>query len=112
MNDRLVEYLGHMKTAASDACAFVEGMSKEEFLADKRTQQAAIMSLVIIGEAATRLMDRYSGFIDRHPDVPWAVCAACGIEWPTDISEINMDVVWDTVRMALPDLLEKLKCDW
>lgn len=70
MNDRLVEYLGHMKTAASDACAFVEGMSKEEFLADKRTQQAAIMSLVIIGEAATRLMDRYSGFIDRHPDVP------------------------------------------
>ena len=108
MNDRLVEYLGHMKTAASDACAFVEGMSKEEFLADKRTQQAAIMSLVIIGEAATRLMEHYSGFIDRHPDVPWRSMRGMRNRVAHGYFEINMDVVWDTVRMALPDLLEKL----
>ena len=108
MNDRLVEYLGHMKTAAYDACAFVEGMSKEEFLADKRTQQAAIMSLVIIGEAATRLMDRYSGFIDRHPDVPWRSMRGMRNRVAHGYFEINMDVVWDTVRTALPELLEKL----
>ena len=33
-------------------------MSKEDFLADKRTQQAVVMSLVIIGEAAARIMDK------------------------------------------------------
>lgn len=49
--DRLSDYLDHIRRAASDACSFVEGLSKEEFLADKRTQQAVIMSLVIIGEA-------------------------------------------------------------
>jgi uncharacterized protein with HEPN domain len=34
-------------------------MEKKAFLADKRTQQAVIMSLVIIGEVATKIMDRY-----------------------------------------------------
>ena len=51
---RLVDYLDHMMTAANDARGFVEGMTKEDFLVDKRTQQAVVMSLVIIGEAASR----------------------------------------------------------
>jgi uncharacterized protein with HEPN domain len=55
--NRLQDYLEHMKLAALDARSFVEGMSKEEFLADKRTQQAVIMSLVILGEAATKVSD-------------------------------------------------------
>jgi uncharacterized protein with HEPN domain len=54
---RLGDYLDQMLTAASDARRFVDGMSKEDFLADKRTQQAVIMSLVIVGEAAARIMD-------------------------------------------------------
>ena len=49
--NRLADYLEHMRQVASDACSFVEGLSKAEFLADKRTQQAVVMSLIIIGEA-------------------------------------------------------------
>jgi len=51
---RLSDYLDHMEQAATDACTFVSGLAKEDFLADRRTQQAVIMSLVIIGEAATK----------------------------------------------------------
>ena len=47
---RLGDYLDQMLTAANDARRFIDGMSKEDFLADKRTQQAVVMSLVIIGE--------------------------------------------------------------
>lgn len=36
--NRLADYLEHMAQAAADACSFVDGMSKEDFLADKRTQ--------------------------------------------------------------------------
>jgi hypothetical protein len=53
MNEnRLAGYLDHMQQAAADACAFVQGMTQGEFLGDKRTQQAVIMSLIIVGEAA------------------------------------------------------------
>lgn len=72
-NHRLPDYLDHIQQAATDACSFVEGLTKDDFLADKRTQQAVIMSLIIIGEAATKVMEGYAGFIQAHPDVPWAM---------------------------------------
>ena len=63
MNEnRLPDYLEHIQQAAIDARSFVDGLAKEDFLADKRTQQAVIMSLIIIGEAATKIMDGYTAF--------------------------------------------------
>lgn len=52
-NQRLPDYIEHIQQAATDARSFVAGLAKDDFLADKRTQQAVIMSLIIIGEAAT-----------------------------------------------------------
>lgn len=63
-NHRLPDYLDHIQQAAADARSFVEGLVKDDFLADKRTQQAVIMSLIIIGEAATKVMD---GYAEVHP---------------------------------------------
>ena len=71
MNEnRFPDYLDHMQQAAIDACGFVEGLSKADFLEGKRSQQAVIMSL-IIGEAATKVMDGYVEFTQAHPQVPW-----------------------------------------
>ena len=54
MNEnRLPDYLDHIQQAAADVCSFVEGLDKDDFLTDKRTQQAVIMSLIIIGKRAT-----------------------------------------------------------
>ena len=72
MNEnRLLDYLDHMRQAATDACGFTQGLSKEEFLADRRTQQAVVMSLIVIGEAATKVMEGYAEFADQHGQVPW-----------------------------------------
>ena len=53
--NRLPDYLDHIQQAAVDARSFVEGMAKDNFLADRRTQRAVIMSLIVIGEAATKV---------------------------------------------------------
>lgn len=68
---RLADYLGHMRKAAEDACEFTEGMTEQAFLVDHRTQQAVVMSLVIIGEAATKIMERHEGFAEEHPEFEW-----------------------------------------
>jgi uncharacterized protein with HEPN domain len=52
--NRLPDDLDHRQQAATDACGFTPGLGKAGFLEDRRTQQAVIMSLIIIGEAATR----------------------------------------------------------
>ena len=45
--NRASDYLGHMLEAAQLASSYIDGMNKKGFFADKRTQQATIMNLVI-----------------------------------------------------------------
>ena len=106
--NRLPDCLEHIRQAATDACGFVEGLAKEEFLADKRTQQAVIMSLIVIGEAATKVMDGYAGFTGRYPDVPWRSMRGMRNRIAHGYFDINLDIVWDTVQTALPALLKQL----
>jgi uncharacterized protein with HEPN domain len=68
---RLPDYIGHIRQAANDALAFVDDMSKDNFLQDKRTQHAVVMSLIVIGEAATKMMISHGEFVSSHPEVPW-----------------------------------------
>lgn len=105
---RLLDYLEHMQQAASDACDFVHGLSKDAFLADKRTQQAVIMSLVIIGEAATKIMDGFAPFVATHPDVPWRSMRGMRNRVAHGYFDIDLNVVWNTVQTALPALLKQL----
>ena len=97
-----------MKQATMDACSFVEGMDKDDFLADKRTQQAVIMNLVIIGEAATKVMDGYAEFVQSHQEVPWRSMRGMRNRIAHGYFEINLDMVWETVKTALPELLKQL----
>ena len=109
MNEnRLSDYLDHIRRASIDACDFVAGMSKEDFLSDKRTQQAVIMSLVIIGEAATKIMDQHGEFAARHHEVPWRSMRGMRNRIAHGDFEINLDIVWETVQNALPEMLRKL----
>ena len=106
---RLGDYLDQMLTAANDARRFVDGMSKEDFLADKRTQQAVVMSLVFIGEAAARIMDKHSEFIADHPEIPWRGMRGMRNRVAHGYFDVNLDVVWDTTRIPTPDLLLRLE---
>ncbi|GHT88633.1 hypothetical protein AGMMS49543_27050 [Betaproteobacteria bacterium] len=68
---RLLDYIEHIHQAATDARSFVEGLAKDDFLQDKCIQQATILSLIIIGEAATRVMNGYPEFSRAHTEIPW-----------------------------------------
>lgn len=105
---RLPDYLDHMQQAAADACGFIEGLTREDFLGDKRTQQAVILSLIIIGEAATKVIDGYIEFAQTHEQVPWRNMRGMRNRIAHGYFDVNLDVVWDTVQTALPELLQQL----
>ncbi|WP_058088338.1 HepT-like ribonuclease domain-containing protein [Aquabacterium parvum] len=106
--NRLPDYVGHIQQAATDACSFVEGMDKDDFLADRRTQQAVIMSLIVIGEAATKVMDSSAGFTQAHAEIPWRSMRNMRNRMAHGYFDINLDVVWETVQEWLPELLKQL----
>lgn len=107
-NDRLIVYLEQMHTAARQACAFVEGMTLTDFLADTRTQMAVGMALVLIGESAARILARYPDFPSEHPEIPWAKMKGMRNFVVHDYYELELPVVFTTVQTSLPDLLSHL----
>lgn len=109
MNEnRLPDYLDHMLEAAGLACSYIEGLNKADFLADKRTQQAVILNVVVIGEAVSKLFQHFSTFLDQYPHVPWRSMKGMRNRIAHGYFDINLDVVWETVQTDLPELLEHL----
>ena len=102
------DLLDHIRDAALQASNYVEGMTKLEFDVDRRTQQAVILNLVVIGEAATKLLDRFPDTAAQFPEVQWQAMRGMRNRIAHGYYEIDLDVVWDTVIDALPDLLIKL----
>ncbi len=83
-------------------------MAKSEFLADKRTQNAVVMSLLIIGEAATKVMDRFPAFAERYDQTPWRDMRGMRNRIAHGYFDISLETVWQTVQSALPELLSNL----
>ena len=102
------ELLEHMREAIGQSLTYVEGLDKDDFLSDKRTQQAVILNLIILGEAATKLMDRYPEIAAAHPEIEWRSMRGMRNRIAHGYYDIDLDVVWETVCSALPVLKEKL----
>ena len=103
--NRLADDLGPMRQAIADAQSFTEGMTQADFEQDRRTQQAVVMSLIVLGEAATKVMDQHSAFAAEHSHIPWR---GMRNRIAHGYFEINLEVVWDTVQTALPVLKTQL----
>lgn len=101
---RLLDYLDHILEATHLAISYVDGMSREEFFADRRTQQAAIMNLLIIGEMANRLLQAHRTFLELYPEVQWQSMRGMRNRIAHGYFDINLEVVWDTLKLALPNL--------
>lgn len=97
-----------MNDSACDAQIFVEGMSKQDFLNDKRTRQATIMSLLIIGEAATKVMAKYSDDLSAFPQIEWRSMRGMRNRIAHGYADINLELVWDTVQTELTELRRSL----
>ncbi|MDD3326096.1 MAG: DUF86 domain-containing protein [Zoogloea sp.] len=106
--DRLPLWLDQMQEAASQALAYVEGMDKAGFVADKRTQQAVVLNLLVIGELAAKLIEQHGDFVMEHPGIAWSSMKGMRNRIAHGYFELDIGVVWETVQRALPDLLAHL----
>ncbi len=66
------DYLDDIVAAIADTEDFTRGMSYEMFAADKKTVNAVIRCLEVLGEAAKNIP---TSFRNKHPDIPWSKMA-------------------------------------
>jgi uncharacterized protein with HEPN domain len=108
IEERLANKLHHMRDAARQACSFIDGMTKPEFLVDARTRDACCMNLIVIGEATKRIMERWPEFVAEHPDFGWNRMTGMRNRVAHGYEEINFEIVWDTLVGELPGLIGRL----
>jgi uncharacterized protein with HEPN domain len=85
---------------------FIQGLDKETFLKDYKTQSAVLYQIVVIGEAVKRLS---RAFRDHHPEIPWSLIAGMRDILIHGDDVVDWDEVWKTATSDMPDLLSKLE---
>ncbi len=105
---KISDYLSHMIEAAQLAQGYVAELTYADFLNDRRTQQAVVLNLITIGEIATRMCSEYPDFAAAHPDIPWRQMRGMRNRMAHGYFDIDLEIVWDTVKTSLPQLERQL----
>ena len=97
--------LRHMLDAAREALSFAEGYTRADLGTDRRTTLSIVKCVEVIGEAASKVSPECRSVLPR---VPWAAIVAMRNRLVHDYFDINLDIVWDTVSIDLPELIDAL----
>ncbi len=91
---------------SSKAWTKKQGLDKETFLKDYKTQSAVLYQMVVIGEAVKRLSHE---FCEHHQEIPWALIAGMRDHLIHGYDVVDWDEVWKTATSDVPDLLIKME---
>ena len=76
---RLNTHVTQMLESVELAMSYVDGLSQADFIADRRTQQAAVLNLIVIGEIATKSNAIFRSSLPGIRTFRGRACAACVI---------------------------------
>lgn len=99
-------YLWDMREAAQEIVEFMQGVSYEDFNANKQLRYAIERQLLIIGEAANHVSREFQ---EDHFEIPWAQIIAQRNVLAHDYGVILTDRVWRTATISVPELLVALE---
>lgn len=82
------------------------GEGKEAFFQDRKTQDAVIRNLEVIGQAVKDLGT--DDLIASHPEVPWAQIAATRNFLAHQYLGVDLMLIWNIVERNLPQLEQQI----
>ena len=97
----LTDYLNDIIIAITDIEEFTLGMSYEMFSGDKKTINAVIRSLEVLGEATKHIP---LSFRKKYPDIPWNKMAGMRDVLIHDYMGVDLMTVWKVSQERLPEL--------
>jgi uncharacterized protein with HEPN domain len=93
-------------SACDEALEYVDGYSRETFLADRRTIRACERCLEIVGEAASKLSDSIQ---NNHPDVPWHRAKGMRNIIIHEYGYVQYDIIYETIAEHIPSLIQQVR---
>ena len=93
-----------MRDAIRKIEQFTAGTDVNSFARDEKTQSAVMLQLMLIGEMAKKLFETTKASFK----LPWKEIAGFRDRVIHDYYDMDLDIIWDTVREDIPALKEVL----
>ncbi|MAS32456.1 MAG: hypothetical protein CL610_00530 [Anaerolineaceae bacterium] len=98
--------LRHILEACQKIMAFTDNESRDSLEADEKLQLSLVRLVEIIGEAASRTSH---DFRQKYDQIPWAAIIGMRNRLVHAYFDVDLDVVWDTVIIAIPELYNQVQ---
>jgi uncharacterized protein with HEPN domain len=93
-------YLLHIQDSLANIRDYTKS-GQEFFFKDRKTQDAVVRNLEIIGEAVKHLSDSLT---TSYPSIPWKQIAGMRDKLIHEYFGVDLNLIWDVVATGLPDL--------
>lgn len=107
----VTDYLADILNAVKEVEEFTHDMNFEAFEEDRKTINAVIRSLEVLGEATKHIP---TSFRNKHPKIPWSKMAGMRDVLIHDYMGVDLMTVWKVARERLSEIrsaIEKLVCE-
>ena len=98
-------FLTDMLLAARQVTSYLEDQTLEMLIEDTIRRDAVILQIIILGEAARNVSSIYQ---EEHPEIPWSSIIGMRNMLVHQYFRTDIEVVWDTVKQDLPQLIKSL----
>lgn len=85
---------------------YVDGLQAKDFFDDKKTITACAFSVSQIGEIVKEID---SETMNKYTNIPWNSIKGMRNRIVHDYENVDLSVLWGTIKESLPDLKDKLK---
>ncbi len=100
------EFVIDMFLACKKILKYTEGMSFGDFVNDEKTFDAVVRNFEILGEAVKNISNEFK---EKYPEIEWKKVAGTRDKLIHFYFGIDKEIVWDTIKENLPELLKKIK---
>lgn len=99
---RVADYLVHILEAVGNIQDYTASMTMGDFMADRKTCDAVIRNLEVIGEACNNVVKNHPDFAGQHGTVPWGFAYEMRNALAHGYFTVDLAIVWQTIQNDLP----------
>lgn len=95
------DYLQDILDSINDIDVFIKGMNYRQFKNDRKTVNAVVRSIEVIGEASKKIPKNIR---DKYPELPWKKMAGMRDKLIHEYFGIDMEILWKAAKEEIPHL--------
>ena len=98
--------LYHMVESAKEAIGYIQNKTRDDLDSNRQLVHCLVRCLEITGEAAGKISAQLK---NDNPQIPWEYIVGMRNRLVHAYFDINLDIVWRTVKEELPGLIENIE---